>query len=373
MSISTRVSKSFVGQKEIEAVSGVLERGFLGMGAETQAFETELAQYLGGGVEVVCTSTGTAAIQLALQACGIGPGDEVLVPSLTYVATFQAIAACGGTPVACDVSAETGLLDLGDAERKLTGSTRVLLPVHYASAVGDIASMYTFAGRHGLRVIEDAAHAFGCQHEGRIIGSFGDVVCFSFDGIKNITAGEGGAVVTHDRLVAQSVRDARLLGVERDTEKRYAGQRSWDFDVKIQGWRYHMSDIMAAIGRAQLRRFDSEMKPARICLAKAYRDALDGMIGIVLFSNEPGMVPHIFPIRILGGRRDAVRAALAEHGIETGIHYKPNHLLSMFRAQGVRLPVVEQIYPELLTLPLHPWVSEKDVGQVVNIIKETIK
>jgi dTDP-4-amino-4,6-dideoxygalactose transaminase len=166
-----------------------------------------------------------------LQAIGVGVGDEVLVPTLTYVATFQAVSACGAIPVACDVRRADGLLDLEDAARRITPRTKAVMPVHYASFPGDLDALYAFAERHGLRVVEDAAHAFGCEYKGRRIGSFGDVACFSFDGIKNITSGEGGAIVSSDPEIIARAMDARLLGVIKDSEKRYAGERSWEFDV----------------------------------------------------------------------------------------------------------------------------------------------
>ena len=368
-----RLSKSFVGQQEIAAVSAILERGFLGMGEEVQRFETELAAYLDAPA-VACVNTGTAALQLALQAIGVGPGDEVLVPTLTYVASFQAIAATGATPVACEVRESDGLLDLADAERRVTSCTRAVMPVHYASFPGDLDAIYAFAQRHGLRVVEDAAHAFGCTSRGRRIGSFGDVVCFSFDGIKNITSGEGGAVISSDPVVMDKVRDARLLGVERDTEKRYRGERSWDFDVTEQGWRYHMSDLMAAIGRIQLRRFETEFAPCRVALARRYRELLSDISGLRLFANDvEGIVPHIFPLRILGGRRDAVRAALNAAGVQTGIHYKPNHLLTRFGAGRPALPVAEMLYRELLTLPMHPQIDMVDCDRMAALIAEALK
>lgn len=368
-----RLSKSALDQNEVDAASSVLKRGFLGMGEEVCEFENELSAYL--GVEaVVCVSTGTAALQLALQAIGVGPGDEILVPTLTYVASFQAVSATGATPVACDVRLADGLLDLDDARRRMTSRTRAVMPVHYASFPGDLDAIHAFGREHGLRVIEDAAHAFGCSFDGRRIGSFGDIACFSFDGIKNITSGEGGAVVSADREVMDKVRDARLLAVRHDTERRYRGERSWDFDVTEQGWRYHMSDIMAAIGRVQLRRFEVELAPRRIEVARAYREGLADVAGVQLFANSgEGVVPHIFPVRVLGGRRDMLRAALERGGIQTGIHYKPNHLLTRFGAGAPSLPVAERLYGELLTLPLHPQVREADCELILAVMRDTLK
>lgn len=369
-----RLSRSIVGKSEIEAVSLILEKGYLGMGAECQAFEQDLRAYLGGDRQVVCVNTGTSALHLALQSLGVAPGDEVLVPSLTYVASFQAVSACGATPVACDVRAETGLLDLEDAARRITPCTKALMPVHYASYPGDLNALYSFAGQHKLRVVEDAAHAFGCEYAGKKIGNLGDVVCFSFDGIKNITSGEGGAIVSANPDVIAKAQDARLLGVAKDSEKRYSGERSWEFDVTEQGWRYHMSDLMAAIGRTQLKRFESEFKPKRMALARRYREQLERMDQVRLFDTVPdAVVPHILPIRILGGRRERVMCALSDLGIQTGLHYKPNHLLTRFGAGRARLPVVELLYKELLTLPLHPGVSFDEVDQIVDVLRNTLK
>ena len=369
-----RLSKSVIGKEEQNAIKGVLEKEFLGTGPVTQAFEKDLKEYMGSKVNVVCTNTGTAALQLAVQGCGLGNGDEVLVPTLTYLASFQAISATGAQPISCDVLAESGLIDLNDAHKRITSNTKAIMPVHYTGYVGDLDAVYDFAKEHDLRVIEDGAHAFGTTYKDKKIGSFGDVACFSFDGIKNITCGEGGAVVSSDENVIQKVQDARLLGVEKDTEKRYQRQRSWEFDVKSQGWRYHMSDIMAAIGRVQLNRFESDFKPKRIRLHKHYREILIDVDGIKFFETDiENVVPHIMPIRILNGKRDYVREKLAGLNIETGIHYKPNHLLSYYGCGKVSLPVAEKLYEELLTLPLHPDLNSEDVEFICEKLKEVLK
>lgn len=365
-----RLSRSIVGRAEADALARVLlEDGYLGMGGEVQAFERELADYLGVPAgHVSCVNSGTAAVHLALAAV-LRPGDEVLVQSLTFVATFQAIGAAGGVAVPCEVRPETVTLDVDDARRRLTSRTRAVVPVHYASNPANLDEVYAFAREYGLRVIEDAAHAFGCTYNGRRVGSFGDIVCFSFDGIKNITTGEGGAIITADATVGQIVRDARLLGVEKDTEKRYRNERSWEFDVSRQGWRYHMSNLFAALGRVQLRRLDAEFAPRRVALARRYRDRLDGKRGVRLFETKLGpVVPHIQPVRVLDGRRDGLFAALQTAGIQVGIHYKPNHLLTLYGSGAVSLPITEQLYGELLSLPLHPGLDISDVDHVCDTI-----
>lgn len=359
-----RLSKSCIGEVEKQAVMGVLDREFLGMGADVAQFEQALTRFFGR--PSACVVNGTGAIQLALQACGIGPGDEVLVQSLTYVASFQAISATGATPVACDVDAATLTLDWRDAERRLTSRTKAVMPVHYSGGVGALDEIYGFAHRHGLRVIEDSAHAFGTLYRGQRVGSFGDICCFSFDGIKNITSGEGGCVVTDDAKVLRRIQDIRLLGVEKDTEKRYAGQRSWAFDVVEQGWRYHMSNIMAAIGLVQLGRFE-EMAAKRQRLARRYDELLRDHRRIRNFVKDYDLVvPHIYVVHIREMRdRKGLQKQLLEMGIQTGVHYQPNHVLSYYsELTTTPLPTTDFLFPGLLSLPLHPDMDEGDVERV---------
>jgi len=364
-----RLSKSCLSAAEKAAVMGVLDREFLGMGAEVQQFEKVLSEFFGR--PAVCVANGTAALQLALQAVGVGSGDEVLVPSLTYVASFQAISATGAKPVACDVQSDTLTLNWRDAEQRLTSRTKAVMPVHYSGGVGDLDEIYDFAERYGLRVVEDAAHAFGTTHGGKQVGSFGDIACFSFDGIKNITSGEGGCVVTDDPVVLRKIQDARLLGVEKDTEKRYTGQRSWEFDVTAQGWRYHMSNIMAAIGLEQLKRFP-QMAATRQRLKRRYDELLRNHPRIQPLPHDYGtIVPHIYVVRIKGmSDRKEIQAKLLEHGVQTGIHYQPNHELSFYRdSAAAPLPVTDAVFPELISLPLHPDLTEHDVEAVSKHLK----
>lgn len=364
-----RLSKSSIGRAEKRAVLQVLDKEYLGMGEEVRLFENELKQFLGTSCEVVCVNTGTSALHLAAQCLGLSAGDDVLVPSLTFVATFQAVAATGARPVACDVRADSLFIDLEDAARRITHRTKAILPVHYASDSSRIGEVYRFASEHGLRVIEDAAHSFGSRRNGCLIGTVGDIICFSFDGIKNITSGEGGAVVSGDPEVVRRVKDARLLGVEKDTEKRYNGNRSWEFDVSTLGFRYHMSNIMAAIGRVQLTRIDDIAKTRRRITGR-YMNELAGIPSLQFLSLAHGeIVPHIFVVRITDSRRDGLREFLSGLGIETGIHYKPNHLLTLFRT-AYSLPVAEELYGQILSLPLHLDLDVDQQGYVISSIRE---
>jgi dTDP-4-amino-4,6-dideoxygalactose transaminase len=356
-----KLSKSTITEAEKNAVRGVLDREYLGMGQEVLEFEERLTDFFGR--TAICVANGTAALHLACQAVGIKSGDEVLVPSLTYVASFQAISATGAKPISCDITAKTLTLDWKDAEKRITNRTKAIMPVHYAGGVGDIGGIYKFAKQYGLRVIEDAAHAFGSYHNGILVGSNSDLACFSFDGIKNITSGEGGCIVTEDNLIIKKIRDARLLGVENDTIKRYSGKRSWDFDVSIQGWRYHMNNITAAIGIEQLKRF-SKLKNKRQLLARRYDLLLSKNEAIISIEHDySSVVPHIYVVRIKDlVNREKFREAMFKEGIQTGFHWKPNHLLTMYRVDGrLPLPITEKIYPTLITLPLHADLNENDI------------
>ena len=368
-----RLSKSCIGEEEKNAVLAVLDQEFLGMGPTVGRFEQDIEHFL--GTPAVCVVNGTAALHLALQACGVAWSDEVLVPSLTYVASFQAISAVGARPIACDVHPDTLTIDVEDARRKLTHRTKAIMPVHYAGDCAGIDSVFHFATESGLRVIEDAAHAFGSAHRGKKVGSFGDVACFSFDGIKNITSGEGGCVVSNDDAVLNLVRDARLLGVNKDSLQRYSMKRSWSFDVTAQGYRYHMSEIMAAIGIVQLRRFP-EMAAIRRSLSKLYDSLLADCCGLKTISHDyDSVVPHIYVVILDEGiDRKMVQDALAEQDIQTGYHYQPNHWLTLYKESAVSaLPVTDHIFPRLLTLPLHADLSPEDIRYVAKAVKSVVE
>jgi dTDP-4-amino-4,6-dideoxygalactose transaminase len=365
-----RLSKSCIGEAEKAAVREVLDREFLGMGQEVQQFENRLADFFGR--DAICVSTGTAALHLACQAIGLKPGDEVLIQSLTYIASYQAISATGAIPVSCDIYPESFTIDLNDAIRKLTPKTKAIMPVHYSGGVGNLNEVFAIAKKNNLRVIEDASHAFGTVYKGRKIGSFGDITCFSFDGIKNITSGEGGCVVSSDQKLLNTIKDLRLLGVQKDTENRYQGKRSWLFDVQEQGWRYHMSNIMAAIGLEQLKRFD-ELKSKRQEWARFYQSRLSSINSIKILNldyNE--VVPHIFVIILNNHERNKVQAILHDKGIQTGIHYQPNHWLSYYQKDRVKLPVTEDIFPRIFSIPLHPDLSREDIEYVCVALSEIL-
>lgn len=365
-----KLSKSNIGFFEIINVIKILKRSYLGMGKEVQKFEKKLSDFFGR--EVVCVSSGTSAIQLAIEACQFNYGDEILVPSFTYIATIQAISAAGMKPIFCDINSNNLIIDLEDAKSRITPKTRAILPVFFSGGVGDIDSIYEFAKSNELRVIEDAAHSFGTKHKGKFIGGLGDITCFSFDGIKNITSGEGGCVVTNDSKIIDLIKNKRLLGVINDTEKRFNGQRSWEFDVKYQGWRYHMSDIMAAIGCIQLKRL-KHFSTKRQQYARLYDELFENTKEITPLKHDYSViVPHIYVIKVpYLINRDHLREHLRLNGVEVGYHYFPNHLLSLFKTD-YKLPKTEEIYKSIISLPLHTLLTKKDIVKVAKLIIEYI-
>ena len=362
-----RLSKSSIGQEEKDAVLKVLDKEFLGMGEEVNLFEQEIKKYLNTIKDVVCVSTGTSALHLALESLDLDKDAEILVPSLTYVASFQAISGANLNPICVDVCEDTLFIDLKDAKSKLTSNTKAIMPIHYASNAKDMEDVYTFAKENNLRVIEDAAQAFGCENSMGKVGTAGDIICFSFDGIKNITSGEGGAIVSSDEKVIQRVKDARLLGVEKDTDKRFSGQRSWDFDVKVQGYRYHMSNIFAAIGREQLKKIN-KIEDKRKSIVNYYLENLNKIEQVTLLSFDYNkIISHIFVIKT--SRRNELREYLISKNIECGIHYKPNHLLTKYKTE-YSLPITEKVYEEILTLPCQLDLTREEQDYVIENIKE---
>lgn len=355
-----KVSQGVLGDEELEFVRQAFAYGYFGMAHFVADLERDLAAYL-GAPHVLTVNTGTAALHVALDALGIGAGDEVVIPSLTFVGAFQAISATGATPVPCDVRLDTLLIDLDDVEQRITPRTRAVVPVHYAGNPCDLDRLHEIAEGRGLRVVEDAAHAFGSFYKGRKIGSFGDVVCFSFDSIKNMTCGEGGAVVCRDGDLVEVIRQKRAVGIDRGSS---AG-RGLSYEVRTQGYRYHMSNINGAIGLVQLRKVDAFIARRReIC--RRYDAAFIGLPGVATLPVDYAQVaPHIYVLRIAGGRRDAAMAYLRRHGIETGINYIPNHLQPLYR-NGVSLPATERAHGEILTLPLHCALSNDDVERVID-------
>ncbi len=373
MSISNnkliKLSSPWYGQEEKDAVARVLDSQVTCMGIETKLFEEELKKFLGReDTNIICVNSCTAALQLSLQSIGIKPGDEVLVPTLTFISTFQAITANGAIPIPCDVNRNTGFIDINDLTNRITNKTKCILPVLYAGIDNNINEIYEIANDNNIKVIEDAAHSFGNKS---IIKRSG-ILCFSFDPIKNLSCGDGGMIVCSNNNIAERLKDIRLLGVIGDTNNRYNNSRSWDFNVKEQGWRYHMNNICAAIGRAQLSKFN-KIKALRCKYADLYLEELRNIDELQLLPIDTiNGVPHIFPIIVKSQTVDNLKNFLLHNNIGCGTQYKPNHLLTYFN-RGYHLPNAEWLYKHMLSIPLHPMLTEDDVYYVISKIKDFFK
>ena len=361
-----RLSRSDIGLREYLSVLACLKEGMLGMGKYVGIFEDLLSSFF--DAESVCVSSGTSALHLALESLNLEKGSEVLVPSLTYVATFQAIKAAGLTPRPVDVDPLSGNINIEKLIEAYTSSCKVVVPVLYAGNTSNYRTVLNWAKENSLRVVCDAAHAFGSKDKGQLVGNFGDVTCFSFDGIKNITSGEGGCIVSNDLKLINLVKDKRLLSVNKDSEMRYKNKRSWDFEVFNQGWRYHMSNIHASIGISQFKKREKFFKK-RQKLALFY-DKLLADSEIVEFFNRDyhQIVPHIYPVK-LNPKINKIKFInyLKDNKIQIGIHYKPNHKLSFFKSK-YSLPNTEDLYARLLSLPLHTLLSLGDLRYIISTI-----
>ncbi|GLY16220.1 DegT/DnrJ/EryC1/StrS family aminotransferase [Kineosporia rhizophila] len=368
------VYRPYLGPEVTAAAQSALEAGWLGMGRLSQEFELGLERFLRlDGRRVVSTNSCTEALHIAGRLIGLGPGDEVIAPAFTYVAGHQAMSRTGAEIVFCDI--EDGFLSIDPArvEELVTERTRAVLAVDYLGLPCRLDELTELAGRHGLRVIEDAAHAFGTLSKGRPVGSFGDITCFSFGPVKTITTLEGGAVVTSDPADVQALHELRHLGIDSDTDARYKNQRNWEFDVVRQGYRCHLGSVPAAIGLAQLGLADEFIRN-RQEYCRIYDRAFGGLekAGHVrLFDTAwKDVAPYIYVLRLRdGSRRQALIQHLNEHGVASGIHFLGAHEFSFYAAsRRGPLTVTEAATEEVLTLPLHPYMDDATLERVITAV-----
>ena len=373
-----RLSMASVGEEELQALKKVLfETVNFGLGVHVKEFEDEIKKFLNHKeLEVVCVNTGTSALHLALESLSFPVGSEVLVPSLTFLASYSAISAAGLKPVSCEVTFPDCHIDVHDMEKRITEKTVAIMPVAYAGCDFDRKNLYEIANKHKLRVIEDDAHAFGSlNHDAVLFGASGDVVCFSFDGIKNITCGEGGAIVTKDKDLAHKIRVRRSLGIEKDVELRYQGTRAWDYDVSVQGFRYHMSNLNAVIGSEQLKKLGKfQIKKQK--LLEAYLETINSLaltdFLIPTQKAKTSDILHIFSCVLPEGLdRVKFRSVMSAAGFETGIHYPPNHLHTYYKTD-YSLPVCENLGSRLVSFPFHPAVPLSLIPRMMQKAKEAM-
>jgi dTDP-4-amino-4,6-dideoxygalactose transaminase len=371
---NARLSELEFDERELAGVIGVLDSEWITAGSRTEAFEKAFAR-LTGTAEAVAVSNGTAALFLALKGLGIGPGDEVLVPSMTFVATAAAVIHCGAEPVLVDIcSLQNPTMCPDDVAAKITRKTKGILPVHYAGIPADMDRLLPVAEQNKLLVVEDAAHAPGALHSGRPCGSFGAAGCFSFFGNKNITTAEGGMITTNDTGLAQRLRLLRSHGMTVSSWDRDKGRPS-RYDVLQFGFNFRFDDIRAALGLAQIEKLPL-FNQKRAELVQRYNTGFSAAnTGLILpFTGLPdSKAPsyHIYPI-VLPDRseRDAMGDLLRVAGIQTSIHYPPVHHFSAFRRSGRRadLPRTEEFAARELTLPLYPSLAPSQVDVVVSAV-----
>jgi dTDP-4-amino-4,6-dideoxygalactose transaminase len=365
------VSAPIVGSEEKAALSDVIDSEWLTMGDRVAAFEGAFAT-LHGAEDAVAVSSCTAALHLILQALGVGRGDEVLVPSLTFVATANAVRYVGATPVFVDIeSMDVPLMSLAEAQAMCTPRTKAVILVHFAGYLADREAWSAFARQRGLLLIEDAAHAPGLKEA----GTFGDAAAFSFYGNKNMTTAEGGAVLARDRTVREAIRQARAHGMTSTTHQRL-NSRTPQYDVTMLGFNYRMDELRAAIGLVQLKKLEY-WNGVRGGLTVIYRRlmAQDCPTVEVPFSRCDLSTYHIMPVLLPAfANRQNVIDYLRAAGIQTTIHYPPVHFLSLYRQlyPNLRLPRTEAFAERELTLPLHPRISTTMVEMIVMRLAEAV-
>ena len=368
-----------IGQEEIAEVVDSLRSGWITTGPKVQRFEEEFAAYTGARHAVALNSC-TAALHVALAALGVGPGDEVIVPTLTFCATANVVVHLGATPVIVDVDSDFQIAY--DAIARAIGPrTKAIVPVHYAGQACSMREILDLAASREIPVVEDAAHAAGASYGGARIGTHGRAVCFSFYAIKNMTTGEGGMLTTNDGGLANRVRILSLHGMSRDAWKRYTEEGSWYYEVLEPGYKYNMTDIQAALGIHQLRRLDGFISRRRE-IASIYDDALSGLSEIILPARLPGRdhTFHLYPIRLVASRlrlnRSEVIGQLRTRNIGASVHFIPLHRHPYYRQRyGYRpqqFPVAEDIYAGLLSLPLYPKMTDRDARDVVAAVREIV-
>ena len=365
-----RFTQPTIDAADLDAVASVLRSGWITTGLKAREFEQALANYLGGSSYVRVLNSGTSALEAALLAAEIGPGDEVVVPAMSFVSTAHVVLRVGARPIFADVDLDSRNISADSIKAVLSPNTRAVMPVHFAGLAVEMEPIHDLAKAHGFRIIEDAAHAIGSRHQERLIGSTGDLVCFSFHPNKNMTTIEGGAVACFDRNTAERLERIRFHGILKDEQG--------DVEVSEWGGKMNLPDVNAALGLAQLTRLET-FNSRRRNLAQAYLDLLPQTPHITAPVDGPGHSWHMFNVRIdfsaLGLSRPVIQQRLRAREVDTGTHYPPIHLFALYRRLGYSdgdFPNAEKIGAETLTLPLFPGMDTKSVERVCEALHASL-
>jgi perosamine synthetase len=370
-----------IGHEETDELLNVLASGWLTTGAVAQRFECEFARYI-GCKHAIAVNSATSALQLALEAIGLGPGDEVLVPTYTFTASAEVVTYFGARPVLCDTIPGGFNLDPHDVERKITSNTRAIMPVHVAGQACDLQYLHCIAEKHGLHVVEDAAHALPAWYRGARVGTISKFTAFSFYATKTITTAEGGMLTTDDPAYAERVRLMRLHGISGDAWKRYAKEGSWYYEVVEAGYKFNLPDILAALGVAQLSKCDRFWR-RRLEIAKLYMKRLAAIRELELppgCENPDHNSWHLFILRIRPEDLELTRGAfideLKHRGIGTSVHFIPLHLHPFYQKRyGYKpggFPNAEDAYNRCISLPIFPGMTDFEVHRVVDEIEKIV-
>lgn len=372
-----------IGEEEISEVESCLRSGWVTTGPKAKQFEADFATFLNGGVEAIAVNSATAGLHLALEAIGIGPGDEVITTTHTFTATAEVIRYLGADPLFVDIDEATLCIDVSALERAITPRTKAIMPVHFAGLAADMEGVLALAKKYGLRVVEDAAHALPTTCNGKLVGTLdSDVTVFSFYANKTITTGEGGMLVTRDPEIARRARVMRLHGINRDAFDRFTAKvPSWYYEVVAPGFKYNMTDIAAAMGIHQLRKAELFQRK-REAVVTAYNTGLADCPIVLPPQPKSGDMHswHLYVIRLGDGvevTRDAMIERLFVSGIGCSVHYVPLHLhpywRDTYKLAPSMFPVSQCVYERTLSLPLYSRMTEADSERVVDAVREALR
>ena len=369
-----------IDEEDIQAVAEVLRSDFLTTGPAVAEFEAALAK-MAGTPYAVAIANGTAALHAAVAAAGIGPGDEVITSPITFAASANCALYVGATPVFADIDPQTYNIDPDDVERKITARTKAIIPVHYTGQPCDMERLDEIAKRNGLVLIADGAHAVGASYKGTAVGGLADMTTYSFHPVKQVTTGEGGAIVTTDKRLYEALISFRSHGITRDPAKLLQNRGPWYYEQQSLGYNYRLTDFQAALGTSQLKKLPQFLQKRRE-IARQYTAAFNGLPGMITPWQSPDgeSAWHLYVLRLdterLNVGRDVIFQELWDRGIGVNVHYIPVYWHPYYQHLGFKkgiCPIAETVFESMITLPLYPGLSAEDVEYVIHNVQTVIQ